>query len=208
MDETTRSWSERERHTHTTNSETRIERKRERKSKKPEECARYFRVSQQTLDLIHCQSKLNRTSHVYAQGAIIHHSRVGERERESVEGGLGERIRVLGPVSEWERERASEQEKRRVKTGRKEERKSAGEPYFEEGRKTEKELRRETERGKLRSKRQRHRTQERGRDREYNVIRVQTEVLSGTQLPHASHNTSRFNTITHVHLPESQILFG
>ena len=56
MDETTRSWSERERHTHTTNSETRIERKRERKSKKPEECARYFRVSQQTLDLIHCPS--------------------------------------------------------------------------------------------------------------------------------------------------------
>ena len=42
----------------------------------------------------------------------------------------------------------------------------AGEPYFEEGRKTEKELRRERERGKLKSKQQRHRTQESGRDRE------------------------------------------
>jgi len=99
---TTWSWSERERHTHTTNSETRIERKRERKRKNPEENACYFRVSQQTLDLIHCQSKLNRTSHASAQGAEIHHSRVGdsgrERKRKSGGKGGGENKRVRGPV--------------------------------------------------------------------------------------------------------------
>ena len=89
MDETTRSWSKRERHTHTTNTETRIERKRERKRKKPEESACYTRVSQQTLDLIHCQSKLNRISHASAQGAEIHHSRVGEREGDRVGEGWG-----------------------------------------------------------------------------------------------------------------------
>ena len=59
----------------------------------------------------------------------------------------------------------------------------AGEPCFEEGRKTEKELRRERERGKLQSKRQRHRTKERGRDREYNVTR-------------AAHISTQWNVVT------------
>ena len=108
MDETTRSSSERERHTHTTNSETRIKRQRKGKRKNPEESACYLRVSQQTLDLIHCQSKLIRISHASAQGAEIHHGRVREREIESVGGGLGERIRELEVLlaSEKESERA------------------------------------------------------------------------------------------------------
>ena len=69
------------------------------------------------------QSKLIRISHASAQGAEIHHSRVGETERERARGGLGERIRELEVLlaSEKESERASEQEKRRVKTGRKKE---------------------------------------------------------------------------------------
>jgi len=45
-------------------------------------------------------------------------SRVWERNRKSGGGVGGENKRVRGPVSEWERERASELEKRRVKTGR------------------------------------------------------------------------------------------
>jgi len=48
----------------------------------------------------------------------------------------------------------------------------AGDPFFEEGRKTEKELWRVRGRGKLRLKRQRKSTQERERDREYNVTRA------------------------------------
>jgi hypothetical protein len=86
----------------------------------------------------------------------------------------GENKRVRGPVSEWEKER--EREKRRVRDREKERERDpprrAGEPCFEEGRKTEKELWRERERGKLRSKRQRQSTQERDRDREYNVTRT------------------------------------
>jgi len=111
MDETTRSCSERERHTHTTNSETRIERQRERKRKNPEESACYFRVSQQTLDLIHCQSKLIWISHASAQDNEIHHSRVGERDIKKVGGGLGERIRKLEVLlaSEKESEQASKE---------------------------------------------------------------------------------------------------
>ena len=80
MDQTTKSWSERERHTHTTNSETRIERKWERKRKNPEESKCYFRVSEQTLDLIHWQSKLNWISHASAQGAVLSK---GERQRKN-----------------------------------------------------------------------------------------------------------------------------
>jgi len=96
---------------------------------------------------------------------------VGERDIERVGEGVGERIRELEVLlaSEKESERASkdkkESENRQKETDR-EPPWRAGEPCFEEGRKTEKELRRERERGKLQSKRQRHTTQERGRDRE------------------------------------------
>jgi len=48
----------------------------------------------------------------------------------------------------------------------------AEKPCFEGGRKTEKELWRERERQTLRSKRHRQSTQERERDREYNVTRT------------------------------------
>ena len=53
----------------------------------------------------------------------------------------------------------SEKERERVPPRR------PGESYFEEGRKTEEELRRGRERGKVRSKHKN--TQERGKDREY-----------------------------------------
>ena len=72
-----------------------LERKRERKRKNPEERACYTIVAQQTLDLILCQSKLNWISHESAQGAEVHHSRMGERKRERVGWGLGKRIREL-----------------------------------------------------------------------------------------------------------------
>jgi len=81
-----------------------------------------------------------------------------------------------------ERARKKESENRQKETDR-EAPWRAGEPCFEEGRKTEKELRRERERGKLQSKRQRHRTQERGRDREYNVTR-------------AAHISTQWNAVT------------
>ena len=66
-------------------------------------------MSPQTLDLIYCQSKLIQISHASAQGAEIHHSRVGEREIERGRGGLGERIRELNVLLaiEKESERAS-----------------------------------------------------------------------------------------------------
>ena len=101
---------ERERHTHTTKSETQMERKRERKRKNPEKSTCYTAVSQQTLDLILCPSKLNWISHASAQGAEVYHSRMGERERERVGWGLWERIRELEVLlaSEKESERASE----------------------------------------------------------------------------------------------------
>jgi len=98
-------------------------------------------------------------------------SRGRERKRKSGKGGGGENKRVRGPVSEWGRERTSEQEKRRVKTGRKKEREShhgaQERPTLIKGERQRLKLRRERERGKLRSKGQRQRTQERGRDREY-----------------------------------------
>jgi len=100
----------------TSNSETQMERKRETKRKNPEERACYTVVSQQTLDLIFCPSKLNWISHESAKGAEVQHSRIGERERESVGWGLGERIRELEVLlpsekkSERERERESERQ--------------------------------------------------------------------------------------------------
>jgi len=96
----------RERHTHTTNRETWIERKRERKRKNPEESACYTRVSQQTFDPIHCQFKLNWISHASTPSAKIHHSRVGERERDRMGGSLGERRErevLLASVKESEK---------------------------------------------------------------------------------------------------------
>jgi len=77
---------ERERNLHTTISKNQIERKRERKRKNPEESACDTRVQQQKLDLLHCQSKLNRISHASAQGAEIH-SVAWEREKEIEKGG-------------------------------------------------------------------------------------------------------------------------
>jgi len=100
---------ERERHTHITNSETRIEIKRERKRKNPEGSACYTRVSQQALDLIHCQSKLNQIPLASAQGDEIHHSRVGKRER--YKSGV-EKIRelevLLESVKESEKKKKGE----------------------------------------------------------------------------------------------------
>jgi len=93
-----------------------LERKRERKRKNPEERACYTIVAQQTLDLILCQSKLNWISHESAQGAEVHHSRMGERKRERVGWGLGKRIRELEVLlpsekkSEREREKESERQ--------------------------------------------------------------------------------------------------
>jgi len=87
---------------------------------------------------------------------------------------VGENKRVRGPVSECEREQ--EKGKRTVKTVRKRERESchgAQEPLLwggEKDRKTEKELQRERELGKVRSKQQS--TQETGEDREYDVTRA------------------------------------
>jgi len=112
-------------------------------------------------------------------------SRMEERERDREGGGLWERIRELevllasvkksekkekGEWKQWERKR------KRVVTARKN-------PYFEEGWKTErqKELRRERERGKVRSKQQS--TQETGKDREYDVTR-------------AAHLSTQWHTVT------------
>ena len=55
----------------------------------------------------------------------------------------------------------------------------------------------------MRSKRQRHRTQERGRDREYNVTCATHISTSGTGLPYTFHNPSGFNIITSVYLSEN-----
>jgi len=72
---------------YTTISKNRIKRKRERKRKKTEEIACETRVRPQKLDLLHCQSKLNRISHASAQGAEIH-SVAWKREKE-IEKGRG-----------------------------------------------------------------------------------------------------------------------
>ena len=58
---------------------------------------------------------LNQISHASAQGAEIQHSCMGERERERVEWGLGERIRELEVLlpSEKKSERDSEKESER-----------------------------------------------------------------------------------------------
>ena len=68
----------------------------------------------------------------------------------------------------------------------------AGEPCFEEGRNTEKELWRERERGILRLKRQRQSTQERERDREYNVTRAVHIITQWHTL------TTRFSLPIHI----------
>ena len=55
-------------------------------------------------------------SHASAQGAEIHHSRVGERERECVGEGLKERIRelkvLLASVKESEKKKKLEESER------------------------------------------------------------------------------------------------
>ena len=114
---------------------------------------------------------MNWISHASTPGAEIHHSHVGERERDRMWGVLGERRELevlLASVKESEkREKESENSE---KEREREPPWCAGESYFEEGRKTEKELRRDRERGKVRSKQKN--TQERGKDREYDVTRT------------------------------------
>jgi len=107
-------------------------------------------------------------SHTSAQGAEIHHSRVGEKERDRMGGVLGERrelevLLVCVKESEKKKKESENSEKERER----EPPRRPGESYFDEGRKTEKELRRDRERGKVRSKHKN--TQERGKDREYDV---------------------------------------
>jgi len=75
-----------------------MEKKRETKRKNPEESACHTVVSQQTLDLLLCPSKIE--SDITRISAEVHHSRMGERERESWVGVRGENQRVKGPVSE------------------------------------------------------------------------------------------------------------
>ena len=68
----------------------------------------------------------------------------------------------------------SEEKKKESKNSEKEREREPprrpGESYFEKGRKIEKELRRDIEQGKVRSKHKN--TQERGKDREYDVTRA------------------------------------
>ena len=106
------------------------------------------------------------------------------------------------------RKRASERARKKESENRQNERDRetpwrAGESCFEEGRKTEKEIRRERERGKLKSKQQRHRTQERGRDREYTVIRA--AHISGYRTPLITRPDSTPSQCLSVRKP---ILFG
>ena len=75
------------------------ERERDRTLKK----AHFIPECRNKLQKIQCQFKLNRTSHVSTPGAEIHHSRVGERKGDRMEGGIGREKRVRGPVSECER---------------------------------------------------------------------------------------------------------
>jgi len=109
------------------------------------------------------------------------------------------------------RRRASEQEKRGVRDRKKERERDpprrAGEPCCEEGRKKDKELWRERERGVLRLERQRQSTQERERDREYSVTRNTHISTNDKRLPHASPYPSTFNTITRVHLWKTKNIF-
>ena len=105
----------------------------------------------------------------------------------------------------------SEEKKRRVKTVRNQERereppRRAGEVYFEEGRKTEKELRRDREREKVKSKQKN--TQERRKDREYDVTLAAYISTEWYAVTHASPYPSRFNIITRVRLSENEILSG
>jgi len=84
---------------------------------------------------------------------------------------LGERKKLevlLASVKESEKKKKESEnsEKKRER----ERPRHAGESYFEEGRKTEKELRRDREKGKVRSKQMN--TQERGKDREYDVTQA------------------------------------
>ena len=100
---------------------------------------------------------------------------MGERERERVGWVLREGIRELEVLLPSEKKSEQEREKESERQGERRERdppRRAENPCFEGVRKTEKELRREKERGILRSKRQRQSTEEKERDREYNVTRA------------------------------------
>ena len=174
---TTRSWSERERmrETHAHNRQRDWEKARE----KQEELWRKVYVIPECRNKLQTQFTVrqnwtryhtNQISHASAQGAEVHHSRVGKREKERRGGGLGERIRELEVLfaSEKERERATEKESGRQKERKRERPTTARRRGREKERKRERELPREraSERGKLRSKRQRKSSRERGRDRE------------------------------------------
>jgi len=84
---------------------------------------------------------------------------------------LGERreLEVL-LASVKESEKTKKESEYRDKVREREPPRRTGEPCFEEGKKTEKELRRERERGKLRSKQKS--MHEKGKDREYDVTRA------------------------------------
>ena len=99
-----------------------MERKPERKRRNPEERACYTVVSQQTLDLILCPSKIESDiTRIFAGRWGPAQSYGTERKRESGVGVGGENKRVRGPVAEWEKERARERKGER-ETGRNKER--------------------------------------------------------------------------------------
>jgi len=120
---------------------------------------------------------------------------------------LGERRELevlLASVQESEKEKKESENSE--KSRERDPPRRAGESYFEEGRKTEKELRRNRERGKVKSKQKN--TQERRKDREYDVTLAAYISTEWYAVTHASPYPSRFNIITRVHLSENEILSG
>ena len=64
-----------------------MEKKRETKRKNPEESACHTVVSQQTLDLLLCPSKIE--SDITRISAEVHHSRMGREKERELGGGWG-----------------------------------------------------------------------------------------------------------------------
>jgi len=213
MNETTRSWSERERkretHAHNQQRDPDWEKAREEEEEPWRKCMLYQSVT--TIPRPNSQSvkiELDITR-ICAGRWGLPQSCGSERKRGREGGGGGENKRVKGPVREQERERASKRKGERETEKKIEIETHHGTQEREWERKKERATTTETASEENWDQNAIDRVREKEKGTEGTMWHVlHTAVPSGTQLPHASPYPFTFKTITLVHLSGNEILSG